>query len=73
MNDLTKPSEASATPRRISASELRKLPLEERHRILEEQAKLAVAIYRDNPELTDLTCDYGPDDFYGESSSSETL
>jgi hypothetical protein len=49
----------------LSAKELLKLPLHERNRILEEQAKFAEALYRNNPELTDF--ETFEDDIYDET------
>ena len=43
-----------APPRNWTASELRKLPSAERHRILQEQAALAEQEYRTNRALTDF-------------------
>jgi len=51
MNDVR---ETEAPPRPMTATEMRKLPREERRRILAVQAALAEGIYRDHPELTDL-------------------
>ncbi len=51
---MNETEETAAPPKRITATEMRKLPLEERNRILGEQAILAEAIYRENPELSDL-------------------
>lgn len=50
MNDLETAPEA----RRLPASELRKLPLDERAAVLQPQAALAEAIYRQDPSLTDF-------------------
>ncbi|WIG59423.1 MAG: hypothetical protein OJF49_002170 [Ktedonobacterales bacterium] len=52
-----------APPRRYTALELMKLPLAERHRILEEAAEEAAEEYRTNPELTDFEA-FGEDDLY---------
>jgi len=54
---------------RISTSELRKLPLEERNAIIEAQATLAETIYRNDPQLTDFEA-FGEEDLHGESSSA---
>jgi predicted DNA-binding antitoxin AbrB/MazE fold protein len=53
---ILKDSEPSnAGPRgRISARELMKLPLDERNRILAEQASIAETHYRNDPDLTDF-------------------
>jgi hypothetical protein len=48
MNDL----KVSPDHQRLSASQLRKLPLDEREAILRAQAALAEEHYRNNPELT---------------------
>ena len=50
MNDL----KVSPDHQRLSASELRKLPPDERAAILQAQAALAEAHYRRDPELTDF-------------------
>lgn len=59
------------TDRRWKASELRKLPPEERDVILERAAIQAEEDYRDNPELTAFEA-FGKDDLHGESASSQT-
>ena len=64
-------SEPVSPPQRISATELRKLPREERNKILEAQAILAEPLYLNDPDLTAFEA-FGPDDLYGESSSAET-
>ena len=46
--------ETPAPPRRVTSTDLRRMPRDERRRIFAEQAALAEAIYRDNPELSDL-------------------
>ena len=51
-----------------TASELRKLPADQRDAILEAAAVLAEEIYRNNPELTDFEA-FGEDDLYGESTA----
>jgi hypothetical protein len=56
--------------RRWTASELRKMSLEERNAIMEAAAALAEEEYRNNPELTAFDA-FGRDDLYGESSSAE--
>jgi hypothetical protein len=55
----------------LSASQLRKLPVEERNAILAAQATLAEPIYRSDMRLTDFEA-FGEDDLYGESSSTST-
>jgi acyl-CoA reductase-like NAD-dependent aldehyde dehydrogenase len=57
--------------RRWTASELRKLPPEERDAILAEAAALAEEEYRQNLELTAFEA-FGKDDLYGDSASTET-
>jgi hypothetical protein len=59
-------------PKRMTATELRKLPIEVRGRILAQQAVLAEAMYRDHPELIGFEA-FGPDDLFVDSSSTETL
>jgi hypothetical protein len=56
--------------RRWTASDLRKLPPEQRAAILEAAAALAEEEYRNNPELTTFEA-FGKDDLYGESASTE--
>ena len=46
-----------------TARELMRLPLEERNRILAEQAEQAAEEYRTNPDLTDFEA-FGEDDLY---------
>ncbi len=55
----------------LSASQLRKLPVEQRNAILAAQATLAEPIYRGDKRLTDFEA-FGEDDLQGESSSTET-
>ena len=55
----------------ISASQLRKLPVEERNAILAAQATLAEPIYRSNKRLTDFEA-FGEVEMHRESSSTET-
>jgi hypothetical protein len=55
----------------LSASQLRKLPVEERNAILAAQAAIAEPIYRGDKRLTDFEA-FGEDDLHGESSSTET-
>jgi hypothetical protein len=61
----------TVTGRRWTAAELRKLPPEERDRILESAAALAEEEYRQDPTLTAFEA-FGKDDLYGDSSSTET-
>jgi hypothetical protein len=56
---------------RLSATQLRKLPVEERNAILAAQAALAEPIYRGDQRLTDFEA-FCEDDLHGESSSTET-
>jgi hypothetical protein len=65
------PENAAQTHRRWTASELRKLPAQERDAILEAAALLAEAAYRNDPELTAFEA-FGKDDLYGDSSNTET-
>jgi len=67
---MSETSESTTGTKHFSATELRKLPLKERNRILGEQAALAVEIYRAHPELTDIAA-FGSDDLYVESSNTE--
>lgn len=55
---------------RLSASQLRKLPVKERNVILGAQAVVAEPIYRSDRRLTDFEA-FGEDDLHGESSSTE--
>lgn len=57
------PGEVPASPRQYTALELMKLPLAERHRILEEAAEEAAEEYRTNPDLTEFDA-FGEDDLY---------
>jgi acyl-CoA reductase-like NAD-dependent aldehyde dehydrogenase len=57
--------------KRWTASELRKLPPEQRDAILAAAAARAEQEYRTNPELTAFEA-FGKDDLHGESASSET-
>jgi hypothetical protein len=54
-----------------SASQLRKLPVEERNAILAAQATVAEPIYRSDKRLTDFEA-FGEYDLHCESSSTET-
>jgi hypothetical protein len=56
---------------RLSPTELRKLPLENRYAILEAQAKLAKSSYRNDQTLTDFEA-FAEEDFHGDTSSSES-
>ena len=56
--------------KRLKASELRKLPPDERDAILQAAAALAEADYRDDPELTAFEA-FGKDDLHVDSSSAE--
>jgi hypothetical protein len=57
-------------PKSWTASELRKLPSEQRDAILEAAAIQAEEIYRNDPELTDFEA-FGETDLYGESTAAE--
>ena len=57
--------------KRWKASELRKLPPEQRDAILEAAAILAEDDYRNDRDLTAFEA-YGKDDLYGESADSRT-
>jgi hypothetical protein len=59
------------TFKRWTATELRKLPPEQRAAILAEQAALLEEEYRSNPELTAFEA-LGEDDLYVDRSDSET-
>jgi hypothetical protein len=61
----------TATKRRWTAAELRKLSPVERDAIMEAAAVLLEDEYRNNPELTAFEA-FGKDDLYGESSNTET-
>lgn len=58
-------------PRRLAASELRRLPAAQRDALLLAAAAQAEAEYRNNPELTRFEA-FGRDDLHGESSNTET-
>jgi hypothetical protein len=62
---------ASSPPRRWTASELRRLPADQRDAILESAAELAEDDYRHDAELTAFEA-FGKDDLYGDSASTET-
>jgi hypothetical protein len=57
--------------KRWTASELRKLPAEERDAILQEAAALAESEYKHNPELTAFEA-FGKDDLHADSANAET-
>lgn len=57
--------------KRWKASELRKLPPEQRDAILEAAAIQAEEDYRNNPELTAFEA-FGKDDLYGDSANAQT-
>ena len=58
------------TKRRWTASELRRLPPEERDAILQEAAAQAEEEYRTNTALTAFEA-FGKDDLHGESANTE--
>jgi acyl-CoA reductase-like NAD-dependent aldehyde dehydrogenase len=58
--------------KRWKASELRKLPPEQRDAILEEAAMQAEEDYRSNPELTAFEA-FGKDDLYGDGANAQRL
>ncbi len=58
------------TPKRWTASELRKLPPDQRAAILEAAAAVAEQEYRDTPELTAFEA-FGNDDLFGDSANGE--
>jgi hypothetical protein len=57
--------------RRWKASELRKLPPEQRDAVLEAAAIQAESDYRNDPTLTAFDA-FGQDDLYGDSASTQT-
>jgi hypothetical protein len=57
------------TTKSWTASELRKLPAEQRDAILETAAALAEEIYRNNPALTEFEA-FGEDDLHGDSAAA---
>jgi hypothetical protein len=61
----------SGKVKRWKASELRKLPPEERDAVLEAAAIQAEADYRNDQELTAFEA-FGKDDLYGDSASTQT-
>lgn len=67
----TTPESEAAPERQWTAAELRKLPAEQRDRILAEQAALLEDEYRNDPELTTFEA-FGHDDLYVDSSDTET-
>lgn len=60
-------AESEPTARNWTASELRKLPPEQRNAILEAASRLAVDLYTLDPQLTDFEA-FGEDDLYVDSS-----
>ncbi len=66
MNDL----KISPEQERVSASELRKLPPDERSAILEAQAALADELYRRDPALTDFEA-FAEGDLHGDGPIPE--
>jgi hypothetical protein len=67
MNELEK---ASPNQRHLSATELRKLPPNERAAILEAQAAIADEVYRTHCELIDFEA-FGEEDLHGDSHDTE--
>jgi acyl-CoA reductase-like NAD-dependent aldehyde dehydrogenase len=63
-------NDTGSQKKRWTASELRKLPPEERTAILEEAAALAEADYRHDAALTAFEA-FGQDDLHVDSSSTE--
>jgi hypothetical protein len=63
--------DTKADPGRLTASELRKLPLHERNAILASQAAEAERVYRDHPELMDFEA-FGEEFFDGGESEPES-
>ena len=61
----------AGTGKRWKASELRKLPPEQRDAILEAAAIQAEIDYRNDRELTAFEA-FGKDDLYGDSASTQT-
>ena len=61
----------SGTNKRWKASELRKLPPEQRDAVLEAAASQAEEDYRNDRELTAFEA-FGKDDLYGDSASTQT-
>jgi hypothetical protein len=59
-----------SSSRRWTATELRKLPPDQRDAVLEAAAALAEDDYRNDPQLTAFEA-FGKDDLYGESASAE--
>lgn len=57
------------TQKNLTATELRKLPAEERDAILAAAAALAEDIYRNDPQLTDFEA-FGEEDLHGESTAA---
>lgn len=62
-------SDSSLLQKNWTASELRKLPAQQRDVILAAAAALAEDLYRNNPELTDFEA-FGEDDLHGESTAA---
>ena len=66
MSELTSQSSELECP---SASELRRMPIDERMAILRAQAAIAEKSYRHDRELTSFEA-FGEDDLYGDSSGA---
>jgi hypothetical protein len=61
----------TASGKRWTASELRKLPADQRNAILEAAAAHAEAEYRNNPDLTAFEA-FAKEDLHGDSSDTQT-
>lgn len=64
-------AEAKTTERRWTATELRRLPREQREAIMAAAADRAIDEYTHNADLTAFEA-YGEDDLYGHSSGPAT-
>jgi hypothetical protein len=60
----------ATTPKHWTASELRKLPADQRDAILQAAAAEAEHEYRNDPELTAFDA-FGKDDLHGDSAATE--
>ena len=69
--ELRAPSLQCSNSFKWTAAELLKLPVEERERVLAEQAAKAVADYTEDRELTAFDA-YGEDDLHVDSSDTQT-
>ena len=63
------PQSAPPTEKNWTATDLRKLPSDQRDAILAAAAALAEDLYRNDPQLTDFEA-FGEEDLHGESTAA---